>query len=69
MTLKKYSGLIILLLALFITYSRRDILIEMFSGRPMAQLELEKLILPLVLFITCIYFLLPKKNEKSNTNS
>jgi hypothetical protein len=69
MTLRKYTGLIILLLTIFITYSRRDILREMFNGRPFAQLELDKLILPILLLITCIYFLFPKKNEKSNRSS
>jgi hypothetical protein len=58
------SGVLILLISIYMFYYRFDIVTELFSGRPAAELKMYQLILPVFLFVIGIFLLIkPGKNE------
>lgn len=69
MKYKRLAGIILLLIDCFLVYYRRDIIVEMFNGRPLAQLEIYKLLLPVIVLVMAIFFITKKdKNEKAAGN-
>lgn len=57
------TGIVIIVIDIFLIYYRSDIIIEMFSGRSWNQLDIFKLLLPLILLIIGV-FLIFKKEKK-----
>ena len=71
--MKKYrilSGTIILIISIFIFYYRRDILVELFGGRPLYELDLSQLLLPILLIVIGLFLIFKKEyNEKNNSDN
>lgn len=63
MSLKKYSGIVCLIFAAYLFYSRSYVLAEYFDGRPNDQLDFSVLILPLIVLFTAVYFFLSKSKK------
>lgn len=64
MKYSKLIGLIILIFGIFISYERRDIIVEIFNGRDWAEIEIYQLLLPIVLIIISVFLLTKRKNER-----
>jgi len=63
---KTVAGVILLILNVCILYYRRDIIIELINGRPVEEIKIYKLVLPLILLIITIYLFLNSKNNEKN---
>ena len=57
------TGIILIVIDCFFLFYKRDIIIELIDGRPVAQLEIYKLLLPVIILIIAI-FLIATKNKK-----
>lgn len=63
MKYKKITGIIVLIINCFIIYYRSDIIIELFQGRDIDELDMSQLILPLVLLVIGLFLILKKKKN------
>ena len=57
------TGIMLIVIDCFLLFYKRDIIIELLNGRPVAQLEIYKLLLPVIVLIVAI-FLITSKNKK-----
>lgn len=70
MQYRKITGIIILIISCFIIYYRSDIIIELFQGRNIDELDISQLILPLILIVIGLFLILKnKKNDKVENNN
>ena len=69
MNYKLTSGIIVLIIDLFIIFYRRDIIFELFSGRPLNEIEISKLLLPLILLVISIYLMINRKSDATSKKS
>ena len=67
---RKLIGFLLLVIVIFLLYYRFDIIIELVDGRPLHELELYRLILPIVLGGIVIFLFTKnmKKNDSKNHN-
>src|SRR5690606_15752193 len=69
MKYRHYLGSISLAITIFVIYHRLDIMEELFSGRPLIQLEIAELLLPIILLIvTTFLFFSRTKHNKDERN-
>jgi hypothetical protein len=57
------TGIMLIVIDCFLLFYKRDIIVELINGRPIAQLEIYKLLLPVIILIIAI-FLITAKNKK-----
>ncbi len=70
MQYKKVTGIIVLIISCFIIYYRSDIIIELFQGRNIDELDISQLILPLILIVIGLFLIFKnKKNDKAENNN
>lgn len=70
MQYKKVTGIIVLIISCFIIYYRSDIIIELFQGRNINELDISQLILPLILIVIGLFLIFKnKKNDKAENNN
>ena len=68
--LRTLSGIIILIIDCFIWYYRSDIITELISGRPIIEIDISQLILPILLLVIGVFLIFKKKtNEKQKMDS
>lgn len=66
----KLTGIVILIIDFLIIYYRRDIVIELCNGRDLNQLNIYKLLLPIILIIISIYLIFKKnQNDENKTDN
>jgi len=58
---RKIISYLLIILAIFFCYMRRDIVIELIGGRPLGQVDITQLILPIILFLIAFFLLNGKK--------
>lgn len=70
MQYKKVTGIIVLFISCFIIYYRSDIILELFQGRNIDELDISQLILPLILIVIGLFLIFKnKKNDKVENNN
>lgn len=69
MNYKLVTGIIILVIDLVIFWYRRDIIIELFQGTPANEIEISKLLLPIILLIVSLFFIFTKKKDNETPKS
>jgi hypothetical protein len=57
----KFSGILLLLLSIYFFFMRRDIFLEVITGRDLDQINIGELLLPLILLIISILTLYKSK--------
>lgn len=61
----KLLGTITLVISIVLFWFAKDIFIELFNGRPIIEIKMKDLLLPVVLLIIGLFFLFKKtKNDK-----
>jgi len=62
----KITGIIFLIMSLYIFYKRHDVIREILGDRPINQVGIEVLILPLILMILGLMLILKKTKKDEN---
>ena len=62
--LSRLAGTLLLVIDSFISYERSDIITEIFGGRSLEELDIGKLMLPVILLVIGLYLLRKGKNKK-----
>jgi len=69
MKYKLITGVIIFVIDLAILWYRRDILVELFQGTPANEVDISKLLLPIILLILSLFLIFTKKKDNETPKS
>ncbi len=63
---KTSIGILIIIIDGFVFYYRSDILTELFKGRPLSELDIYKLLLPVILLLIGLFLIFNNLKTKKN---
>lgn len=67
---KTIIGTILIIIDGFVFYYRSDIVMEFFKGRPLRELDVYKLLLPIILLLVGLFLIFnTRKNDTSKDNT
>ena len=64
---RKFTAYVLIFVAVSLLYMRRDVIIEPLQGRPLGQVDLTRLLLPIILFLAAFFLMAGKKHKKDKT--